>query len=55
MKSGDITGVTGVPELTWSYNRNSAKAPKVMRSNPGVRNNLWRLLQSPGPQEPWLT
>ena len=22
MKSGDITGVTGVPELTWCYNRN---------------------------------
>ena len=23
MKSGDITGVTGVPELTWCYNHNS--------------------------------
>ena len=23
MKSGDITGVTGVPELTWCYNRNT--------------------------------
>ena len=23
MRSGDITGVTGVPELTWCYNRNS--------------------------------
>ena len=23
MKSGDITGVTGVPELTWCYNCNS--------------------------------
>ena len=23
MKSGDITGVTGVPELAWCYNRNS--------------------------------
>ena len=22
MRSGDITGVTGVPELTWCYNRN---------------------------------
>ena len=22
MKSGDITEVTGVPELTWCYNRN---------------------------------
>ena len=22
MKSGDITGVTGVPELTWCYNHN---------------------------------
>ena len=22
MKSGDTTGVTGVPELTWCYNRN---------------------------------
>ena len=24
MKSGDITGVTGVPELTWCYNCNNA-------------------------------
>ena len=23
MRSRDITGVTGVPELTWCYNRNS--------------------------------
>ena len=23
MKSGDITGVTGVPELTWCYNHNN--------------------------------
>ena len=23
MKSGDITGVTGVLELTWCYNRNT--------------------------------
>ena len=26
MKSGDITGVTGVPELTWCYNRNKQHA-----------------------------
>ena len=24
MKSGDITGVTGVLELTWCYNHNSS-------------------------------
>ena len=29
MQSGDITGVTGVPELTWCYNRNSV-APGYM-------------------------
>ena len=23
MKSGDITGITGVPELTWCYNCNT--------------------------------
>ena len=28
MRSRDITGVTGVPELTWCYNRNKDKAVK---------------------------
>ena len=28
MKSGDITGVTGVPELTWCYNRNTLARAK---------------------------
>ena len=38
MKSGDITRVTGVPELTWCYNRNTE--PALLCGSPGVYNEL---------------
>ena len=40
MKSGDITGVTGVPELTWCYNRNKDRhhTKTIMPSQPGLIN-----------------
>ena len=37
MKSGDITGVTGVPELTWCYNRNKASD----KASAGRREQGW--------------
>ena len=33
MKSGDITGGTGVPELTWCYNHNSNEGTGLRGGN----------------------
>ena len=33
MRSGDITGVAGVPELTWCYNRNTCTRTNCFSSS----------------------
>ena len=40
MRSGDITGVTGVPVLTWCYDHN--RAPEPSRSMPHAYSLLSR-------------
>ena len=41
MRSGDITRVTGVPELTWCYNRNKMlhfDVSSITRQSSGLTN-----------------
>ena len=44
MRPGDITRVTGVPELTWCYNRNTVMRTKVVLEF----RNKHRIVGEPG-------